>query len=393
VNRLSSIILGLAIVIGAKPVSSGTCKCGRGLGQRVLYEPPIADVGYPDPSVTRLTRSGRMRTIHIEVEIPVKKGEIFPVIYADLSSVNEGASWSRKSESKYFRWRSPADPKTVYEYGPEDRFLRSIDGGRHWVAPVFRIEGQEKEDFARRSLGRSHVTVDSHLVALHPNRASLLYARFTVSVFSEGDPNNYERSLDLPALYASMDGGDNWFEFAPSLRVDSPLGISPSDPNIMMAYAPSGVVKTVDGGKTWAPVGQQAELLRPAEQKGMAEAMAELRKKGERFPFWTKESGDWLRLHIEQIAFEPGNSNVIYLVTNKGLYQSNDGGASWCLLQVGKDKIGYVKSLFFEPQNPSRIYVGTEDRIMVSEDRGCCFQTIFDWQKLVKVYPELGHSH
>jgi hypothetical protein len=139
-------------------------------------------------------------------------------------------------------------------------------------------------------------------------------------------------------------------------------------------------------------VGQHAELSKRAEQRGLAESLAELRKKGERFPLWNMESFSLLNLRIGQVAFEPGNSKVVYLVTNKGLYRSDDAGASWCLLDVGKDKIGYVKSLFFEPGNPSRIYVGTEDSILLSKDRGCHFQTIFDWPKLVKVFPELGQK-
>jgi hypothetical protein len=51
-----------------------------------------------------------------------------------------------------------------------------------------------------------------------------------------------------------------------NLRIDadasaSPtLGISPLNPNTMMAQAAAGIVRSSDGGKTWSPVGQQAGL-------------------------------------------------------------------------------------------------------------------------------------
>jgi photosystem II stability/assembly factor-like uncharacterized protein len=183
-----------------------------------------------------------------------------------------------------------------------------------------------------------------------------LYGIFTFNVFSAADPKTFERAYALPAIYVSVDGGNEWSLFTSDLRADSPLGISDKNPDVMMALAPNGVVKTVDGGKHWALVGQETELLKPAEQRGLTEALEKIDK----IPGLLKRPADafsYLNLSIRQIAFEPGSSTTIYLVTNKGLYRTTNGGDSWCLLDIGIDKIDYIKSIFFEPDNPNVFYL------------------------------------
>jgi len=148
----------------------------------------------------------------------------------------------------------------------------------------------------------------------------------------------------------------------------------------MMAQAEKGLVRSQDGGRTWTPVGQQAELERPAEQKGRAEAIAELRRRGDTTPI--PGVAPVAKFQIFQIEFQPNDARVVYLVTNKGLYKSENGGDSWCLFVFGVPKLESIWSLAFDPDNQRKIFVGTESTVMVSSDGGCSFRTFFDYEQL-----------
>lgn len=390
-NHLLRLVIFLATALAVNPAVREHCECGRSAAQSITYEPPVAEGAYPDPEVARVSRSSHAHLITIQVGIPARKHEVYPMLRVELVSSNEGLTWSGKSNTADLRRRSPANSSILYKYDSRSRFFRSVDGGAHWERPAFHIAGQTTEAYARGLFRDKRAERVFHLLALHPRNAMTLYGTFKFDVFSAVGAKRFERTYDLPGIYVSVDGGNEWSLFSSNLRADSPVGISDTNPDVMMALAPNSVVKTVDGGKHWALVGQETELLKPAEQRGLAEALEKI----EKIPGLLKRPPDafsYLNLSIRQIAFEPGSSTTIYLVTNKGLYRTTNGGDSWCLLDIGIDKIDYIKSIFFEPEHPDVFYLGTEDKIVRSENWGCNFTAIFDWSKLTKSIPKLAHK-
>jgi photosystem II stability/assembly factor-like uncharacterized protein len=144
----------------------------------------------------------------------------------------------------------------------------------------------------------------------------------------------------------------------------------------MIGHGLSGPVMTTDGGKSWVAVGEQADLEAPAELKGRREALAK-RSDGASIPLYPEFS----YLALLQIDFQPGNSDVIYLLTNKGLYKTEDSGHTWRLTYAGAPSYFELNSLWIDPEKPTRLFLGTRDKVLSSEDSGCHFRTLFDSNK------------
>src|SRR5207245_1150249 len=254
---------------------------------------------------------------------------------------------------------------------------------QHWIEPKYLINGQDRDSFVRNVSGSSHARLDMGIAALDPKDPNILYATFNVWVFSTSDPERVEKTYYVPGLYVSYDGADTWSLFSSyvgNFRGDvdgsAELGISPSDPKIMMTQGATGVLKSTDGGTIWDPVGQNTELQTRAELEGRANEIAKLRKRGELLQFLDQEDLD---LHVLEVKFQPDDPSIVFLITNKGLYRSTDGGVSWCRLEVRTRRLFGVKGLVFDPENPRRIFIGIEGGIMVSNDGGCYFRKFFDW--------------
>lgn len=149
---------------------------------------------------------------------------------------------------------------------------------------------------------------------------------------------------------------------------------------MMVLHGGSGLIITHDGGKNWAPVGDQFELEGPAHLKGYIEALNRLKSKGitppKQWPY------DWTYLVVMSVVFEPRSGSVLYLVTNKGLFKTQDGGRSWCLICTGDNSLFGVGSIFIDRRNTNRIFVGSKNKIFVSKDGGCHFETFFDAAQL-----------
>jgi hypothetical protein len=84
---------------------------------------------------------------------------------------------------------------------------------------------------------------------------------------------------------------------------------------------------------------------------------------------------------VVQFVIDPSNENIVFVVPNKGIYRSLDGGGTWCLLDLGFDEIEGVHSIAISSPHPLEIFVGTTHGVSYSSDRGCHF---------TRIYPELS---
>ena len=65
---------------------------------------------------------------------------------------------------------------------------------------------------------------------------------------------------------------------------------------------------------------------------------------------------------VNAIAFDPNNSNIIWIGTPAGgLWKSTDGGSSWTLKNAGLEVLG-VSAIAIDPTNTDIMYIGTGDR-------------------------------
>lgn len=306
------------LAYGRAPAES--CSCGKDVNEQTLYVGPASDGGFPYPSVVSITREKGGGEVRIRTGV-MQGRRVIDIL---LRSCDDGQTWI--SEGEYQRvLAAPSDPMFIYAYRDGYKlFWTSSDGGREWSRPAYEVDGRPAQDFVRSISGSPDAELQVAINAIDPRNPHVVYGTFYVWVYSNTREKKVEKTYDVPAMYVSHDAGNHWSlfsSFVGNLGSDPDaypaLGISPSNPNIMMAQASGGVVRSMDGGKKWTPVGQHAELNRRAELKGRAEAVAEAMIKD---PAFQPPQAEFLNLHVYNILFRPDNSNLVYLVTNKGAY-------------------------------------------------------------------------
>jgi photosystem II stability/assembly factor-like uncharacterized protein len=218
-------------------------------------------------------------------------------------------------------------------------------------------------------------------------------------------------------LYKTTDGGSNWQKIGleNSERIAS-IVVNPENSNEIYVAAMGalwgdneerGVFKSTDGGQTWEKVlyvnprtGCADLLMDPRNPSVLYASMWEFRRTG-----WSFDSGGensalyksidggktWGKIHSGfpegklgrmGIAISKSNPDVLYTVIeaeqkkDKGLYRSNDLGASW--EQMNNDfeitvRPFYFSRLVVDPRNENVIYKGGL-RGSVSKDGGKTFK-------------------
>jgi len=291
-----------------------------------------------------------------------------------VRSDNGGRTWHADPHYQDRRSLNSEKAPVVYRYRPDELLMRSVDGGAHWVDCAFIVDGLSPQQFVAKVVNKeSQAKLSFSLSAIQPGSPSTIYGVLVIGP----DPETL-KTIGLPGVYVSHDAGDHWSMFAPDLRgwdpdeSNSVLGINPSNPKQMLGHAKSGLVISADGGVTWRPVGQQSELEKPAEIKGRKDAIAQ-RPDASSIPIYPT----WAYLKVYQIEFQRG-SGAIYLLTNKGLYRSEDSAQTWCLVYSGTPSVSELTSLVFDPDNPKRLFVNTRTNILISDDGACHFRVLLD---------------
>jgi hypothetical protein len=374
-------LLLLAVLLLPSPLSS-QCKCGIPVKNDLQYIGPHSEGGDPDPSVARISEhDGRMT---VWVQYFFSRSDATHAV----RTRDGGRTWQPDPQFHETPFLHSETLSVVYKASQNGLLQRSLDNGVHWVECKFNVNGLSPQRFAATASHNDRGILNFSLSTIDPRTPATIYGNFWVGIGPKVDAETYSGSpVALPGVYVSHDAGDTWTMFAPDLRSltaneMTQLGIDPSNPQKMIGHARSGMVITTDGGKTWQPVGQQSELEIPAELRGRKEALEALVKSGG--TSFAPLHPDIAHLLIQQVAFQPGNSNVIYLVTNKGLYKSADSARTWCLIYTGTPPLLFgIRSLFFDPEDANRLYVGTAKTVLVSDDGGCHFRTFFDWDTYI----------
>jgi photosystem II stability/assembly factor-like uncharacterized protein len=179
-------------------------------------------------------------------------------------------------------------------------------------------------------------------------------------------------------VYKSTDGGDTWvnnWAFPDTAELHS-VSVAPSDPNIIFAggnkwLQPFGtrIWKSTDAGSTWAllynndatqfvAVGTIAiNPLNPQVVYAGAQANGStvigVLKTADGGSTWAESNTGLADLGIMSLAIDPGDTARILVGTAKGVFISTDCGANW----TATDSIGYTFSVAVRPD--SIIYAGT----------------------------------
>ena len=165
-------------------------------------------------------------------------------------------------------------------------------------------------------------------------------------------------------LFVSEDAGETFVALMAAQGVgDIPFDVCPKNPATLYAAGTSeSVWKSEDGGESWRLVGQNDYI------------------RGSSVPVGPDQRRNVLAVDetttIFQVLISPDRCDTVYLVTNKGIIRSENGGKTWCVMGFGIDATVPVESMVIYDKNPRIFLVGTEMGIYRTTTGG------FRWQKV-----------
>ena len=209
--------------------------------------------------------------------------------------------------------------RDVVYVGTQDGVYRSRDGGEHWARLGFPDRG---------------AVVWS--LAFHPTRPNVIFAG-TAPV----------------ALYRSDDNGDTWKKLKGAVSPEhcamnfptrvTGIAIDAGNPDdVYAALEVSGVIRSRDGGDTWADI--SAPLVK----------LSELPHLKSRLTSDTDASGMLDSHAITISAASPGNP---FLAVRMGVFRSGDRGDSWRDIEVGRySPLTYCRDVVVSPHDAKVMY-------------------------------------
>jgi photosystem II stability/assembly factor-like uncharacterized protein len=298
----------------------------------------------------------------------------------------------------------PSDPRVVYAAAAENGIFKSLDGGKTWRL----LPG---------SLGLRDYPYKEILI--HPAEPENVYALTSPSgIFKSADagetwgeepvvPQRAGRSgrdlaLDpsdpshllaatLEGPFESFDGGAIWqpvadFPLDPdSVRASTgSVAIDPTDPDILYVTTwPFGVLKSTDGGASWAEANQGLDpttdsatlVIAPSASSRLYLANSE----SQGLYFSTNGAASWQRLepglqgvltHLEVDRLDP--ERLFAVVYRKGLFRSVDGGRNWTRIDDGIT--GAVHAFAADPDDPQVLHAGSDEGAWRSMDGGATWR-------------------
>ncbi len=245
----------------------------------------------------------------------------------------------------------PRDARLLF-LGTADGFLyRSADAGESWrrLVPGFPERGQSLDN----------VSVDS--------RGRVLIGYWEV----QGKGGGVARSKD---------GGQS-FELLQGIAGESirALAVAPSNPDVLVAGAISGVFRSDDGGDTWrrlTPAGH-AEL-RNVESVAIDPMNPRIFYVGTwHLPWKTVDGGKtWRLIHtgmiddsdVFTITLDRRSANTLYATACSGIYRSADAAAHWAKIRGIPSSSRRTRALAQDAVRAETLYAGTTEGLFVSDD-------------------------
>jgi photosystem II stability/assembly factor-like uncharacterized protein len=272
----------------------------------------------------------------------------------------------------------PKDSKTIY-LGSGDGVYRSTDGAESWTEmPTQGLASKQVLSMRLDGKGRLYVGTDGYGIFRfdqekgawqHTGRATgmgrwQIWERRIYQFLSlRFHPTKKGRVYmgHFPAgFFVSDDGGASWKSSQLGLGNDGmfSLTLDPADPDTIWGGTYNGLVKSVDGGKTWAD-----------SSKGMPK---------EQWPF--------------SVAIDETDTNILYVVTkngqNKGFCDRNefcgvvmksiDGGKNWTKIMAGLSEMSEYYCLVIHPLKPKTLFVNGTTGVYVSHDAGATWNPLVD---------------
>ena len=272
-------------------------------------------------------------------------GASFEPIFDKQSSQSIGAITVDPS-NKNIVWVGTGETWVRNSVSIGDGIYKSVDGGQSW-----------------KNMGLKNSERINKIV-VHPSNSQIVYACVPGKLWSDSN----ERGL-----YKSTDGGESWQHIIKGSNAStgcSALTLDPTNPEVMIAgmwdfrrlgwtfrsggsgpteKSGSAMLKSSDGGKTWAAMTAENAAGLPA--------------------------GPWGRIEVE---IAPSDKNIVYAFiegVSSALYRSSDAGKTFERRDDSQMMVWrpfYFANLIVDPKNADRLFKNNLN-LIASEDGGKSF--------------------
>ncbi len=280
-------------------------------------------------------------------------------------------------------WVGTGETWTRNSVSVGDGIYKSTDGGQNWQ---------------HMGLSRSERISD---IVIHPKNENVVYSGVLGSLWSDSS----ERGV-----YKSTDGGKTWENilFVSNNTGCSELVMDPANPDILYAcfwqfrrtaysFASGGensaLYKSTDGGKTWAKIhagfpagklGRIALAVAPSSPSRLY-AVLETEKNTDKGMYrsddggasWKHTSSDFELVvrpfYFSRLVVDPKNPDIVLKAGLSG-YISKDGG--YTFRSIGGGMHSDLHDFVFDPNDSQRIYAATDGGVYRSWDGGTVWEMV-----------------
>jgi len=171
-------------------------------------------------------------------------------------------------------------------------------------------------------------------------------------------------------LYKSENGGESWRNIRPEGITGMPcinkVAINPGDPySIFIASREDGVFRSIDDGNSWTPMDSGLNVLElPTMEIDIQNQILYLGTYHDGIYKSLNNGEEWLKISsnvnaVECIDVFVSASDKIWVTARNGLFQSDDWGETWQLIETGIPIINFPCGIKTDKYNPDRIYVSS----------------------------------
>lgn len=218
-------------------------------------------------------------------------------------------------------------------------------------------------------LGRRDLVVDN--LVFHPDDPDVLYAAC------------WELRSNRGRLFRTRDGGSSWRDVSPTEYRSAirALAIAPSDPRVMALGITEGVLLSLDEGRTWDRITRGYRSLYNVESLAFDPLDSNTLYVGTwRLGWKTPNLGKkWVPMHqgmyfdsdMFSLLVNPARPSLLYASACTGVYRSTNAGEKWVKLKNGlPTEAKRTRTLHLDFTNPEVVYAGTTAGLYASRDGG-----------------------
>jgi photosystem II stability/assembly factor-like uncharacterized protein len=257
----------------------------------------------------------------------------------------------------------PAHPGTVFaawnRYGVGSNLYKTTDGGNSW-----------------------------HGIATHGQPS------FTSLVIDADSPGTIlATDATDPGIYTSTDGGATWSILTLPLQTAGGLHLFAGRRGTLYATTSAGTLLTsTDTGATWQTVGTDADLAygplavdpqNPTTLYGAGDGVVKSTDGGRS---WAAAGDGLVNTLISSLVLAPGSSTTLYAGTyGGGIYKTTNRGRTWRLEKIAAAGTGWAVKLAVSPQRPRALYAVEQGLgLYKSSDAGV------HWSRVQTTFPSKG---